>query len=93
MVIANPAQAERCITTDDENEVCGVFVSDKAQGPVVQTMHSAVHRINHCPADKHLQNQLSYPLDSDLSGGRCYPSFAQLGSDVQKRINITGLNS
>ena len=31
MVIANPAQAERCITTDDENEVCGVFASDKAQ--------------------------------------------------------------
>jgi len=22
MVIANPAQAERCITSDDENEVC-----------------------------------------------------------------------
>ena len=22
MVIANPAQAERCVTSDDENEVC-----------------------------------------------------------------------
>ena len=29
--------------------------------PVVQTMDSAVRRINHYPVDKHLQNQLSYP--------------------------------
>ena len=35
---------------------------------VVQTMGSAIHRINHYPADKHWQNQLSYPVDSDLSG-------------------------
>ena len=39
------------------------------QAPVVQTMDSAVHRINHYPADKHKQNQLSYPVDSDLSSG------------------------
>ena len=39
------------------------------QAPVVQTMDSAVHRINYYPADKHLQNQLSYPVDSDLSRG------------------------
>ena len=37
--------------------------------PVVQTMDSAIHRINHYPVDKHLQNRLSYPVDSDLSGG------------------------
>ena len=36
---------------------------------VVQKVDSAIHRINHYPADKHCQKQLSYPLDSDLSGG------------------------
>ena len=35
--------------------------------PVVQTMDSAIHRINHYPADKHKQNQLSYPV--------CYMKF------------------
>ena len=37
--------------------------------PVVQTLDSAIHRINHYPADKYYGNQLLYPLDSDLSGG------------------------
>ena len=36
--------------------------------PVVQTMDSAIHRINHYRPNKHKQNQLSYPVDSDLSG-------------------------
>ena len=40
-----------------------------ALAPVVQTMDSAVHRINHYPANKHQQNQLSYPVNSDLSSG------------------------
>ena len=39
------------------------------QAPVVQTLDSAIHRINHYPADKYYGNQLRYPLDSDLSGG------------------------
>ena len=39
------------------------------QAPVVQTLDSAIQRINHYPADQHYQNQLSYPVDSDLSGG------------------------
>ena len=38
------------------------------QTPVVQTMDSAMHWINHYAADKHSQNQLSYPVDSDLTG-------------------------
>ena len=42
-------------------------------------MDSAVHRINHYPGDKRYQNQLSYPMDSDLSGGQRYLSFEQLG--------------
>ena len=37
--------------------------------PVVQMLDSAIHRINHYPADKYYGNQLRYPLDSDLSGG------------------------
>ena len=39
------------------------------QAPVVQTLDSGIHRINHSPADKYYENQLRYPLDSDLSGG------------------------
>ena len=36
---------------------------------VVQTLDSAIYRINHYPADKYYGNELRYPLDSDLSGG------------------------
>ena len=37
--------------------------------PIVQTLDSATHRINHYPADKYYGNQLRYPLDRDLSDG------------------------
>ena len=51
------------------------------QAPVVQTMDSAVHRINHYPADNSIIGFASvYPLDSDLCGRQRYPSFEQLGS-------------
>ena len=36
---------------------------------VVQKVNSAIHRINHYPADKHYQSQLNYPADCDLSSG------------------------
>ena len=39
------------------------------QAPVVQTLDSAIHRINYYPADKYYGNQLRYTPDSDLSGG------------------------
>ena len=39
------------------------------QATDVQTLDSAIHQINHYPADKYYGNQLCYPLDSDLSGG------------------------
>ena len=45
------------------------YKHDKDQAPVVQTLDSAIHRINHYPADKYYGNQLRYPLDSDLSDG------------------------
>ena len=35
--------------------------------PVVQKLDSAIHRINHYPADTYYGKQLRYPLDSDLS--------------------------
>ena len=46
-----------------------IIISVACQAPVVQTMDSTVHRTNHYPADKHQQNQLNYPVDSDLSTG------------------------
>ena len=48
------------------------------QAPVVQTLDSAIHRINLYPADKYWGNQLHYPLDRDLSSGYRYPAFEQL---------------
>ena len=53
--------------------------------PVVQTMDSAVHRINHYPADNTIGFASVYPLDSDLYGGQRYPSFEQLGPGSQHR--------
>jgi len=47
--------------------------------PVVQTLDGAVHWINHYPLDNSIGFASVCPLDSDLSGGRCYPSFEQLG--------------
>ena len=36
---------------------------------VVQTLDSAIHRINHYPANSVIDLRNTYPLDSDLSGG------------------------
>ena len=47
--------------------------------PVVQTLDSAVHWINHYPLDNSIGFASVYPLDSDLSGGQRYPLFEQLG--------------
>ena len=41
----------------------------KTLAPVVQTLDSAIHRINHYQVDEYYGNQLRYLLDSDLSGG------------------------
>ena len=37
--------------------------------PVVQTLDSAIHRINHYPAESVIDFPNTYPLDSDLSVG------------------------
>ena len=42
---------------------------NRPQAPVAQTLDSAIHRMNHYPADKYYGNQLRYPLDRDSSGG------------------------
>ena len=52
------------------------------QAPVVQTLDSAIQRINHYPADSVIDFRNTYPLDSDLSGGERYPTFEQPGPDV-----------
>ena len=49
------------------------------QAPVVQTLDSAIHWINHYPLDNSIGFASVYPLDSDLSGGQRYPSLEQLG--------------
>ena len=45
--------------------------------PVVQKLDRAIHRITRYPAGKYYENQLRYPLDSDLSSEECYPPFEQ----------------
>ena len=35
----------------------------------LQTLDSAIHRINHYPADSLISFPNTYPLDNDLSGG------------------------
>ena len=43
------------------------------QAPVVQTLDSAIHRINHYPADSVIDFRNTYPLDSDISNGNEQP--------------------
>ena len=42
-----------------------------SNAPVVQTMDSAIHRINLYPLDAAICFPNTYPLDSDLSGPSC----------------------
>ena len=58
-------------------DVSILFNYFKDLGPVVQTLDSAIHRINHYPADSVIDFCNTYPLDSDLSVGKRYPPFEQ----------------
>ena len=49
------------------------------QAPIVQKLDSAIHWINRHLEDKYYENELHYPMDSDLSSGKRYPTFEQLG--------------
>ena len=42
---------------------------EKYQAPVVQTVNNAIPRINHYPLDIAIGFAITYPVDSDLSGG------------------------
>ena len=54
--------------TTTAHEICCGSISNHL-APVVQTLDSAIHRINHYPADSVIGFPNTYPLDSDLSGG------------------------
>ena len=41
-----------------------------------------IHWISHYPADNAIGFCTTYLLDSDLSGGQCYPTFQQPGTDL-----------
>ena len=45
------------------------YRKSELQAPVVQKLDSAIHRINHYPADSVIDFRNTYPLDTDLSGG------------------------
>ena len=56
------------------------FFSVSVLATVVQTLDSAIHRINHYPADSLVGFPNTYPRDSDLSCGYRYPTFEQPGT-------------
>ena len=60
----------------------GAYQHAAQLAPVVQTLDSAIHWINHYPLDNSIGFARVYPLDSDLSGGQRYPLFEQLGSGL-----------
>ena len=52
---------------------------DISQAPVVQEVDSAIHWINHYQVDNAIGLRITYPLDSDISGGyTCTCSSIQL---------------
>ena len=57
-------------------------------GPVVQKVDNAIHRINHYPANNTIGVCNTCPLDSDLSGGQCYPTFEQPGPEENGNVLI-----
>ena len=49
---------------EDDKKYCSLLI---VQAPVVQTLDSAIHWINHYPLDNSIDFASVYPLDSDLS--------------------------
>ena len=50
---------------NEENRHVCVVVRNEIQIPVVQKVHIAIHRINHCPLDSAVKFPNAYPLDSE----------------------------
>ena len=60
------------------------FLPAADQAPVVQKVDSAIHWVNLCPLNSAIGFASTYPLDSDLSGGKRYPAFEQPGPEHKK---------
>ena len=54
--------------------------------PGVQTLDSAIQRINHYPAYNAIVSRNTYLLDSDLTGGQRYPAFEQPGPGLYQNF-------
>ena len=52
-------------------------------------MANAIHRINHDPWDSAIGFAMTYPLDSDLSGGSCLPNTEALKKSFRFRGAVT----
>ena len=52
------------------------------QAWVDRKVDNAIHRINHYPVDTVVCFVNTYLLGSDLSGGKCYAAFEQLGPEL-----------
>ena len=55
--------------SSDKNQLYTTTGVAKVLARVVRKVDSAIHRINHYPADSVVCFVDTYPLDSDLSGG------------------------
>ena len=51
-----------------------------------------MHWIILCPLDSAIGFPNTYPLDSDLSGGICYPPF-ELGPEGPKNVHLRSQNN
>ena len=45
------------------------------QAPVVRKVDNAIHSINLFPVDEAIDFPITYPLNSNLSGGKHYPTL------------------
>ena len=58
----------RCVSHARVHATAQLLDRCEALAPVVQRLDSAIHRINHNPADSVVCFVKTYPPDSDLSG-------------------------
>ena len=70
---------------------CTFPLSEKQQAPVVQTLDSAIHRINHYPADKYQGNHainwiVIYPVGSAIQRLNNWGQIIIVASEIEKVI-------
>ena len=68
--------------------VCLSQCDELLLAPVVQTLDSAIHRINRYAADSVIDFCNTYPLDNYLSGGQRFPTFDQPGPGWFNKFSI-----